>query len=162
MGTARATAAELPMVAIHRADRGSGPAWQARRGQELHSRIAGQASKHFNNICARNPPVRRHSKLRALSRWPPHSRCARLSAALPTRPRLVCYVVRFSRKWCSVSMSTVGQRRHVVRHTSAFLSRPRGGARVRSAQGQKRGDFERESFCFSTLLRDSLCGKLHR
>ena len=29
MGTARAAAAEFPMVAIHRTDRGSGPAWQA-------------------------------------------------------------------------------------------------------------------------------------
>ena len=29
MGTTRAAAAEFPMVAVHRPDRGSGPAWQA-------------------------------------------------------------------------------------------------------------------------------------
>jgi hypothetical protein len=103
MGTARAAAAEFPMVAVHRTDRGSGPAWQARRGQELHPRIAGQASKHFNSICARNPPVRRHGKLRALSRWPPHGRSARLSAPLSTQSVLQCpdfvQVVRRWRRW---------------------------------------------------------------
>ena len=103
MGTARAAAAEFPMVAVHRTDRGSGPAWQARRGQELHPTIAGQASKHFNSICARNPPVRRHGKLRALSRWPPHGRAARLSAPLSTQSVLQCpdfvQVVRRWRRW---------------------------------------------------------------